>query len=65
MLNDLKSRVVLSVYLFLVDGLKGFVEANGAVYPNASVQRYIIHQIRSSTRFVSYKDIKALMANLK
>lgn len=64
-LNDLKSRGVLSVYLFCVDGLKGFVEAIGAVYPNASVQRCIIHQIRSSTRFVGYKDIKALMADLK
>lgn len=64
-LNDLKSRGVMSVYLFCVDGLKGFVEAIAAVYPQAQVQRCIIHQIRSSTRFVSYKDIKALMADLK
>lgn len=64
-LNDLKSRGVVSVYLFCVDGLKGFVEAIGAVYPKAQVQRCIIHQIRSSTRYVSYKDIKALMADLK
>ncbi len=63
-LNDLKSRGVL-VYLFCVDGLKGFVEAIGAVYPRSQVQRCIVHQIRSSTRFVSYKDIKPLMADLK
>ncbi len=64
-LNDLKSRGILDVYLFCVDGLKGFREAIGAVYPKAHIQRCIIHQIRSSTRYVSYKDIKALMADLK
>ena len=64
-LNDLKSRGVLSVFLFCVDGLKGFTEAIVAVYPEANVQRCIIHQIRSSTRFVGYKDIKQLMADLK
>ena len=64
-LNDLKSRGVLDVYLFCVDGLKGFVEAIAAVYPQSQVQRCIIHQIRSSARFVSYKDIKHLMADLK
>jgi len=64
-LNDLKSRGVLDVYLFCVDGLKGFVEAIEAVYPNSQVQRCIVHQIRSSTRFVSYKDIKPLMTDLK
>ena len=64
-LNDLKSRGVLDVYLFCVDGLKGFVEAIVAVYPKSQVQRCIIHQIRSSTRYVSYKDIKPLMKDLK
>jgi transposase-like protein len=64
-LNDLKSRGVLDVYLFCVDGLKGFKEAIAAVYPKAQIQRCIIHQIRYSTRFVGYKDIKQLMADLK
>ncbi len=64
-LNDLKSRGIMDVYLFCVDGLKGFVEAIGAVYPKSQVQRCIIHQIRASTRYVSHKDIKALMADLK
>jgi putative transposase len=64
-LNDLKSRGVLDVYLFCVDGLKGFREAISAVYPKAQIQRCIIHQIRYSTRFVGYKDIKPLMADLK
>ena len=53
------------MYLFCVDGLKGFVEAIGAVYPRSQVQRCIVHQIRSATRFVSYRDIKPLMADLK
>jgi len=64
-LNDLKSRGILDVYLFCVDGLKGFQEAIYAAYPKAQIQRCIIHQIRYSTRYVSYKDIKQLMADLK
>lgn len=64
-LNELKSRGVLDVCLFCVDGLKGFREAISAAYPKAQIQRCIIHQIRYSTRYVSYKDIKQLMADLK
>ena len=64
-LTELKSRGVRDVYLFCVDGLVGFREAIEAVYPSAGIQRCIIHQIRYSTRFVSYKDIKELMADLK
>ena len=64
-LNDLKTRGVKDVFLFCVDGLTGFKEAIQAVYPNSQIQRCIIHQIRSSTRFVSYKHIKVLMSDLK
>lgn len=64
-LNDLKNRGVQDVYVFCVDGLHGFREAIGAVYPKSQIQRCVIHQIRSSTRYVSYKDIKPLMADLK
>lgn len=64
-LNDLKSRGIRDAYLFSVDGLKGFQEAIAAVYPKAQVQRCIIHQIRYSTRYVGYKDIKPLMSDLK
>ncbi len=64
-LNDLKSRGVREVYLFCVDGLSGFREAINAMFPKAQIQRCIIHQIRSSTRYVSWKDIKALMVDLK
>ena len=64
-LTELKSRGVKDVYLFCVDGLTGFREVIEAVYPKAGIQRCIIHQIRYSIRFVSHKDIKALMADLK
>ena len=64
-LNDLKSRGVKDIYLFCVDGLSGFREAIAGAYPQAQIQRCIIHQIRSSTRYVSWKDIKALMSDLK
>ena len=64
-LNELKSRGVKNVDLFCVDGLSGFREAINAVYPFAGIQRCIIHQIRSSSRFVSYKHIKEFTADLK
>ncbi len=64
-MNDLKNRGVNDVYVFCVDGLAGFREAINAAFPKSQVQRCIIHQIRSSTKYVSYKDIKSLMSNLK
>ena len=64
-MNDLKNRGVKDVYVFCVDGLAGFREAINAAFPKSQIQRCIIHQIRSSTRYVSYKDIKSLMADLK
>ena len=64
-LNDLKSRGVLDVYLFCTDGLCGMPQAIEAVYPKSRLQRCIVHQIRSSTRYVNYKDMKQLIADLK
>ena len=64
-LNDLKSRGVLDVYLFCTDGLCGMMQAIQAVYPNSRLQRCIVHQVRASTRYVSYKDSKALIADMK
>ena len=58
MLNDLKNRGVQEVLFFCVDGLSGFKEAIHAVYPQAEVQRCIIHMLRNSFKYVSYKDIK-------
>jgi transposase-like protein len=64
-LNELKSRGIQDVYLFCVDGLNGFREAIGTVYPKAGIQRCIIHQIRGSMRYVNYKHIKGFVADLK
>lgn len=64
-LNELKNRGVSDVKVFCVDGLTGFKEAILATFPASRVQRCIIHQIRASTRYVSYKDIKAFTADLK
>lgn len=64
-LNGLKSRGVNDILIVSVDGLTGFSEAIAAAYPWTEIQRCIIHQIRSSTRYVSYKDVKAFTAALK
>jgi transposase-like protein len=64
-LNDLKSRGVVDVYLFCTDGLCGMPQAIQAVYPQSRLQRCIVHQIRSSTRYVSYKDIRQVTNDLK
>ncbi|MBP1921017.1 IS256 family transposase [Youngiibacter multivorans] len=64
-LNELKNRGVQDILIACIDGLTGFKEAINAVFGKTKIQRCIIHQIRSSTRYVSYKDIKALMADLK
>ncbi len=64
-LNDLKSRGVLDVYLFCTDGLCGMMHTIQAVFPQSRLQRCIVHQVRSSTKYVSYKDIKRVVADLK
>ena len=64
-LNSLKNRGVDDILIACVDGLTGFTNAIEAVYPRTEIQQCIIHQIRKTTRFVSYKDIKELMKDLK
>jgi len=64
-LNGLKNRGVQDILIVSVDGLSGFSEAIAVAYPKTEIQRCIIHQIRSSTRYVSYKDVKAFTAMLK
>ena len=56
---------LMDVYLFCTDGLCGMMQAIEAVYPKSRLQRCIVHQIRSSTKYVSYKDIKQVVADLK
>jgi transposase-like protein len=64
-LNSLKNRGVNDILIACVDGLTGFSGAIEAVYPKTEIQQCVIHQIRNSTKYVSYKDIKPLMADLK
>ena len=64
-LNGIKNRGVEDILIACIDGLTGFPEAISAVYPKTAIQQCVIHQIRNSTKYVSYKDIKALMADLK
>ena len=65
LLNELKNRGVEDVLIFAIDGLNGFNQAIEAVYPKAEIQRCIVHQIRSSLRYVSWKDRKAVAKDLK
>lgn len=64
-INGLKNRGVKDILIACVDGLKGFPQAIEAVFPDTEIQQCIIHQIRNTTRFVSYKEIKHVMADLK
>ena len=64
-LTELKNRGVQDILIACMDGLSGFPEAVRAVYPNTRVQLCIVHMVRNSTRFVSYKDLKKVCADLK
>jgi putative transposase len=64
-MNELKDRGVLDILIAVVDGLKGFPEAISAVFPRTQVQACVVHLIRNSLDFVSYKDRKAVAAALK
>lgn len=63
--NELKTRGVRDILIACCDGLKGFPDAIEAVFPHAVVQTCIVHMIRNSVRFVSYKDRKELVRDLK
>ena len=62
---EIKNRGVEDIMIVSVDGLTGFGDAISAVFPKAEIQRCIVHQIRYSTKFISYKDIKPFMKELK
>ena len=64
-LNGLRNRGVEDIFIACTDNLTGFTAAIEAVFPQTEVQNCIIHQLRNSSKYVSYKDLKALMADLK
>ncbi len=64
-LNDLKNRGVKDIMLICADGLTGIKEAILAAFPNTEYQRCIVHQVRNTLRYVSYKDMKKFASDLK
>lgn len=63
--NELRNRGVEDILIACRDNLSGFSQAIEATFPKTEQQLCIIHQIRNSTKYVSYKDLKAVMADLK
>jgi putative transposase len=64
-ITELKNRGVDDILIACIDGLKGFPEAINSVYPETRIQLCIVHMIRSSTRFVSWKERKEMCRDLK
>jgi len=64
-LTELKNRGVQDILIACVDGLKGFPDAIATVYPQTRIQLCIIHMVRNSLKYVSWKDYKAVTADLK
>jgi len=64
-LTELKNRGVQDIYIACMDGLTGFPEAVRAVYPDTHVQLCIVHMVRNSVKYVPYKDLKKVCADLK
>ena len=64
-ISDLQNRGVQDIFIATTDGLTGFSDAIHAVFPQTEVQRCIVHQIRNSLRYVSWKDRKAFVTDLK
>ena len=64
-LNEFKNRGLKDILIMCADGLKGLKEAINAVYPKTEFQRCIVHLIRNTMKYVSYKDRKELAKDLK
>lgn len=64
-LNDLRARGVEDILIASIDGLKGFPEAIAEVFPQTEIQLCVIHQIRNSLKYVTIKDQKSFMTDLK
>lgn len=64
-LSSLRNRGVNDIFIACTDHLTGFSNAINAVFPQTDIQNCIIHQLRNSSKYVSYKDLKQLMADLK
>jgi len=63
--TELKNRGIEQIYVACVDGLKGFSEAIHSIYPSTMVQLCIVHMVRNSVKYVSYRDLKEVTSDLK
>lgn len=63
--TELKNRGIEQIYVACTDGLKGFPESINSVFPKTIVQLCIVHMVRNSTKYVSYKDLKEVTVDLK
>ena len=63
--RDLQTRGVKDIFIASVDGLNGFEEAICSVFPKTEIQKCVVHQIRTSTKFVSYKDRKKFCSDMR
>jgi transposase-like protein len=64
-LNEIRNRGTEDILIACMNGLAGFPEAVRAVFPETRIQKCIVHRVRNSVKFVSYKDLKAVCAELK
>jgi putative transposase len=64
-MTDLHNRGVKDIFIACIDGLTGFGEAIETVFPQTRIQRCIVHQVRHSLSYVSYKERKAVAADLR
>lgn len=65
LLNEIKNRGVEDILICCIDGLQGFSDAIKTVYPEAKIQKCIVHQIRNTTKYVNWKDRKSFCKDLK
>lgn len=64
-LTDLQNRGVEDIFIASIDNLTGFAEAIESIFPHTEIQLCVIHQIRNSQKYLSYKDVKPFMTDLK
>lgn len=64
-INDLKLRGIKDIFIACIDNLKGFADAIEEMLPNTEVQLCLVHQMRNSTKYITWKDLRAVIADLK
>ncbi len=64
-LTDLQNRGIEDIFIASIDNLQGFAEAIETIFPQTEVQLCVVHQIRNSQKYLSYKDVKPFMKDLQ